>query len=51
MPGMEARAPERTLSSSGSEASPNDLPVSASSEASASSSWASTPSGYPPWAE
>ena len=45
MPGMEARAPERTLISSGSAAAPNFLPVSASRAASAADTCASTPSG------
>ncbi len=48
MPGIEALAPERTESSSGSDGSPKRLPVSCSSEASASSTCASTPSWYVP---
>ena len=45
MPGIEARAPERTLRSSGSPESPKRLPVSASSAFSAASTCSSTPSG------
>ena len=45
MPGMEARPPERTETSSGSPASPNRLPVTRAIASSASSSCASNPSG------
>jgi len=45
IPGIDSAAPERTLTSSGSDASPNFLPVCASTCLSAASTWGFTASG------
>ncbi len=46
MPGIEARAPERTDTSSGLAGSPKRIPTSASIRASAASTWSFSSSGY-----
>ena len=48
IPGIEARAPERTETKSGSEPPPNDLPTDFSTRASAASTSRSSPAGYLP---